>query len=86
MTRIANIHYDQDPKGKLHNFEQAVAFLLLACPVALCLARGGDSIVDNKTAGISSITLKEGMGRTGVKLRWYPRKEFAALSEEQKDE
>ena len=32
------------------------------------------------------MTLKEGIGRIGVKLRWYVRKEFAALSEEQKDE
>ena len=68
MARIANIHCDQDLKEKLHDFEQAVAFLLPACPVALRLARGGDSIYDNKTAGMSSITLKEGMGRTGVEL------------------
>ena len=74
MARIANIHCDQDPKGKLHDFEQAVAFLLPTCPMALRLARGKDSIVDNKTAGISSIILKEDMGRTGVELRWYPRK------------
>ena len=89
MARIANIQCDQDPKGKLHDFEKAVAFLLLACLVALCVAKGGakgGEIVDNKTAGISSITLKEGVGRTGIKLRWYPRKEFTALTEEQKDD
>ena len=68
MARIANIHCDQDPKGKLHNFEQAVTFLLLACPVVLCLAREEDNIVDSKTAGIRAMTLKEGIGSTGVKL------------------
>ena len=73
MARIANIHCDQDPHGKQHDFEKAVAFLLPACPVAICIAKGGE-LVDKKTAGISSITLKEGVGRTGVELRWYPRK------------
>ena len=86
MARIANIHYDQDPKGKLHDFEQAAAFLLSACPVTLCLVRGGDNIVENKTAGVGAMTLKEGFGSTGVELRFYPRKEYATLSEEQKDE
>ena len=85
MARIANIQCDQDPKEKLYDFEKAIAFLLLACPVALRIARRGDSIVDNKATEISAMTLKEGVGRTGVKLRWYPRKSFAALSEEQKD-
>ena len=67
MARIANIHCDQDPDGKLHDFEKAVAFLLLACPVVLRIAKGRE-LVDNKTAGISSITLKEGVGRTRVEL------------------
>ena len=84
MARIANIQCDQDLKGKLHDFVKAVVILLLACPVALHIARGGE-IVDNKATGISAMTLKEGVGRTGVELRWYPRKEFASLSEEQKN-
>ena len=86
MARIANIQCDQDPKGKLHNFEKAVAFLLPACPVALRQAARGREIVDDKTTGSSSMTLKEGVGRTGVDFRWYPRKDFAVLTEEQKDE
>ena len=72
MARISNIQYDQDPDGKLQDFGKAVAFFLLACPMALCLARR-ESIVTKKTAEISTMTLKEGMGCTGVKLRWYPR-------------
>ena len=67
MARIANIHCDQDSTGKLHDFEKAVAFLLPACPVALRLARGGE-IVDNKTAGVSAMALKQGIGSTGVEL------------------
>ena len=65
MARIANIQCDQDSKGKLYNFEKAVAFLLPACPLARRLATAGE-IVENKTAGISSMTLKEGVGSTGV--------------------
>ena len=40
MARIANIHCGQDPKGKLHDFEKAVAFLFPVYPVALRSARG----------------------------------------------
>ena len=32
------------------------------------------------------MTLKEGIGCTGIELWWYPRKEFADLTEKQKDE
>ena len=64
---------------------KAVAFILPACPMALCLARG-EFIVTQKNAGISAMTLNEGIGCTGVKLWWYPRKEFAASSQEQKNE
>ena len=85
MARIANIQCDQDALGKLHDFEKAVAFLLPACPLARRLATAGE-IVEHKTAGISSMTLKEGVGSTGVEFRWYPRKEFAALTGDQKDE
>ena len=85
MARIANIQCDQNSMGKLHDFEKAVAFLLPACPLAKRLATAGE-IVENKTAGISSMTLKEGVGSTGVEFRWYPRKEFAALTGNQKDE
>ena len=67
MARIANIQCDQDPGGKLHDFEQCVAFLLPACPMALRAARGEDTVA-NKTAGISAMTLKRGIGTTGVKL------------------
>ena len=86
MARIANnIQCDQESDKKLHNYKLAVVFLLPAYPVALCLARG-EPIVDNKTTRISTMTLKEGISRNGVKLWWYPRKEFTALSEKQKHE
>ena len=57
------------------------------CPVALRLARGDPiAIVENKTASASSMTLKDRIDMTGVELRWYPRTEYAELSDEQKDE
>lgn len=52
--------------------------------MALCIA-SGEAIVENKAAGISTMTLKNGIGVTGVELRWYPRKEYATLSDEQKN-
>ena len=32
------------------------------------------------------MTLKDRIGKTGVKLWWYPRTEYAELSDEQKEE
>ena len=40
MTGVANIQCDLDLNRKLHNYKLAMVFLLPACPVALCLARG----------------------------------------------
>ena len=45
-----------------------------------------DHIAENKTAGVGVITLKDSICQTGVKLRWYPRTEYAELSDEQKEE
>ena len=53
--------------------------------MALCITRG-EPIAENKTTKISIIALKKSIGWTGVEFRWYPRKELAALTEEQKDE
>ena len=53
--------------------------------MALCAARGEDTVAI-KTAGISAMALKKGIRTTGVKLQFYPRKEYVALSTEQKDE
>ena len=57
MARVADIQCDQNPNRKLHDFELAVAFLLPACPIGLCLARR-EPIAENKTARINTITLK----------------------------
>ena len=67
LAKITNIQCDQDSNRKQHDFEKAVAFILPAFLVALCLARG-ELIVVNKTAEISIITLDEGIGQSGVKL------------------
>ena len=67
MARTANIQCDQESNRKQHNYEKAVAFILPACPVALRIARGVP-ITENKTTGISTMALKEGIGRTGVKF------------------
>ena len=84
-AQMANINFDDDPNGKQHNFELTVAYIMPTCPVALCIARR-DPIVDNKTASAGSMTLKDGIDRTGVELRWYPRAEYAELSDKQRGE
>ena len=66
-ARIANINCDTDLNMKQYDFKLVVAFILLAYSVAFYLAREY-SIIENKTAGVGVITLKEGTCKTVVKL------------------
>ena len=75
-----------DDKGMRENFETAVAFIAPACPVS---KKTGKSKSKNNaeiaSAGFNP-TLKTGKGKTGVELRWFPRKEYQELKPAQKDE
>jgi hypothetical protein len=73
---------DQDDNGMRADFEKAAAKLLPTCPVK----RRGKT-AKRPGADIASIDPKiDGKcPKTGVELRWYPRKEFLALNDEQKD-
>ena len=76
--------------GKRNDFEAAVAYLLPKDPVARKRTQGSKrnvneiSEADGSTVEISS--LKPGMGKTGVHLRWYTKEEFRKLSKEQRNE
>ena len=87
---MASIKLDTNPvTGKRYNFELAAAHLLPYDPVAKKRSsqkRGVGDISDTTAADISSFGAKEGIGATGVHLRYHTDVEYKDLSEEQQDE
>ena len=65
------------------DFEATANHLIEVDPYRRSTTRGPQS--QNKVANVSSITFS-GRGNSGVDLRWHTRKEFKALTSEQKDE
>ena len=65
------------------NFERAASSLIEVDPY-----RRSHRVTpsNNKTANVSAIDFSAGRGTTGVDLRWYPRKEFLNLPQNQKSE
>jgi hypothetical protein len=76
--------------GKRNNFELAATHLLPYDPVAKKrtsnLKRGAGDISDTTGANVSSFGAKEGIGKTGVHLRYHKGEEYASLSRAQMDE
>ena len=71
-----------------NNFDQTAQYLQEADPVFRRSIKQGGSNTNKSTknATASQHNLKQGVGKTGVEFRWYPREEYQALSKEQKDE
>ena len=65
------------------DFEATANHLIEVDPYRRSTTRGPQS--QNKVANVSSVTFA-GRGNSGVDLRWHTRKEFKALTSEQKDE
>ena len=90
QAAMASIKLDTNPiTGKRYNFELAAAHLLPYDPVAKKRSsqkRGVGDISDTTAADISSFGAKEGIGTTGVHLRYHTDVEYKDLSEEQQDE
>ena len=75
--------------GKRNDFEAAVAYLLPKDPVARKRIQGSKRNVNeiSEAEGYTEISsLKPGMGKTGVHLRWYTKEGFRKLSNEQRNE
>jgi hypothetical protein len=76
--------------GKQGDFKAAATHLLLHDPVAKKRTsnhkRGAGEISDITGADISSFGTKEGIGKTGVHLRYHKSEEYSTLSSDQMDE
>ena len=66
------------------DFESAASHIMEVDPYKRTMRNNGRP--SNRSAQISDARFTAGRGGTGVDLRWYPRSEFLALPDEQKDE
>ena len=73
-----------EKNGFYNDWEKAVEHILPCCPVSAKKnkKKGGTNPAEVSTAE----TVKKGVGKTGVELRWHKRSEFKDLTKEQKDE
>ena len=78
---IGNIRADS--QGMRQNFEAAAAHILEVDPYR---KNSRQNTGGGNRANISDARFTAGRGDSGVDLRWYPRKEFIKLSQDQKDE
>ena len=85
---IAQVKANRAPDGPLYNFDECVAQLLPACPVAKKrrLNKGGKRN-DILKAHIAAVELERTTGKTGIELgRYYTSAEYSKLTSEQKNE
>jgi hypothetical protein len=89
QAAMANINDDTGPNGKRGDFEAAVAYLLPKDPV---VKRKQDSSkrsvgeISDTTADVSGFGTKEGIGKTGVHLRYHKNAEYNNLTKPQQQE
>jgi hypothetical protein len=90
QAAMASVKLDTAPiTGKRNDFEAAASHLLPYDPVAKKRTSGhkrGSGEISEITGEISSFGAKEGIGHTGVHLRYHKPEEYATLSKEQTDE
>jgi hypothetical protein len=91
QAAMASVRLDTTPlTGKRSDFEAAATHLLPYDPVAKKRTsnhkRGAGEISDITGADISSFGTKEGIGKTGVHLRYHKSEEYSTLSSDQMDE
>jgi len=84
-SRMEIVRSKDDMKN---SFDKTAQYLQEADPVFRHTVEqvGSNSGKPSKNATASQLNLKQGVGKTGVEFRWYPREEYQALSKEQKDE
>ena len=76
----------QDDTGKRQHFEDAVLFIIPCCPVAAKQVKKTHFGAQVAAANGLNTTLKSGIGKTGVELRFHKHADFRALPEDQREE
>ena len=87
QASMALVRNDDAATGKMNNFENTASFLLPHDPVAkkrTSTGKRGSAEISHTSSDKPS--LKSGIGRTGVHLRFHDYKEYKHLNQEQKEE
>ena len=78
---------NKDPDGPLYSFERCAGDLLPSCPIARKRRQNRSGKSHSIQANVSSAELERYTGKSGVELgRYYTSKEYAALTNEKKNE
>ena len=80
---------DQDPGGKMNDFEATAAFLLTHGPVTTKRALGtkrSHAMVSFIDGNVASANTKVSTGSTGVVFRYYDTEEYNTLTKPKKEE
>ena len=86
-SRIQIIKSETGPDRKGNSIDATLQFLLPVDPVFLRRKKEPRAHqTKGKTAGVSSINVQSGKGKTGVDLRWHAPAEYAKLTQEQRVE
>lgn len=89
QAAMAAVRVDKGPNGKRNDFEATASHLLPYDPVAKRRAAGGKrgaAQISDTTADIAAFGTKQGIGKSGVHLRYHKPSEYKKLTKEQKDE
>ena len=91
QAAMASVEQDDGPNGKRNDFEAMASFLLPKDPVARKSTISGKRdhgamIADAQCEVSSGFGTKQGIGKTGVHLRYHEGNEYRKLSKAQKDE
>ena len=84
LSALAVIKSDDGPGGRIERFEDTAAYLIRFDPVSSKRQRSGAS--GRQQHQVSGVELKNGIGKTGVALRYHSKQEYRNLSDEQKRE
>ena len=81
LSALAVVKSDDGPNGKMERFEETAAYLIRFDPVSAKRRKTGAS---GRQQQVSSLEIKNGIGKTGVSLRYHSSEEYKKLTDEQK--
>ncbi len=84
LSALAVIKSDDGPGGRVERFEDTAAYLIRFDPVSSKRRKSGAN--GRQQQQIAGVEIKNGIGKTGVSLRYHSKEEYRSLSDEQKRE
>ena len=83
LSAMAVVKSDDGPGGKMEQFEETAAYLIRFDPVSSKRQKSGTASRQHQVAGVE---IKNGIGKTGVALRYHSKEDYQKLNDDQKKE